>query len=168
MTSKFQSKSGLPEAMGSEYRPGYGNNFKAKPMCGIRHCNSRRIGREIMPSGEVQYTYTQGYGEIVIRTNDGTEHGHVCAICYQKFVDQAGKDYLSVAAKTEAERVTQPDMRIPTSTPSGLVDHLALIERTVLKHTDESVTIGQWQRDKEHFQQGRNWEDDIADRYSHE
>lgn len=163
---KFESKSGLPEAIGSQYRPELHPKFQPRIMCGWRNCKSRRIGHEVLPGGEIVHTYAQGFGDIVIRTDDGVVHGHVCQACYIAHLTQCGLDQLSVAQKVEAERVAQPDLKMSTSTPRGLVDHLTQIERTVLQKSQDNANMERWRADLYEWQTMVDRDNALAEQYS--
>jgi hypothetical protein len=168
VTKKFQSKSGLPEALGStahQREPEQGVHLPSKAMCDIPGCKTLRIGMETLPSGERVPVFVQGKGDVVIRTGDGTRHGYVCQEHYLKILTEAGKDQLSVAARNE-ERIAQPDLNAPAPKPSGLIDHLNEIERTVLARADDLHNADRWQAEREEAERLRQLDDEQADRWA--
>lgn len=130
---KFQSKTGLPEALGSTAHiphtvPLAAPRKVSKEMCYISGCKSIRTDRdETMPDGTKERVYTQGKGDIVIRTKDGTVQGYVCYYHYQKILDEAGKDQLS-CVRNEGINAPQEDIGFKPNTPQNLVEHLRVLE----------------------------------------
>jgi hypothetical protein len=172
MSKRFQSKSGLPEALGSTAHQHVSNNgegvhYPSKAMCDIPGCKTRRIGMETLPSGERVPVYGQGRGDVVIRTEDSVRHGYVCQEHYLKIITAAGKDQLTVAARNE-ERIAQPDLNAPAPRPSGLIDHLNEIERTVLAKADDLHNAERWQSEREEAERIRQLDDEQADRWADE
>jgi hypothetical protein len=130
MTKKFQSKSGLPEALGSSAHIHEQTRPKkvSEEMCYIPGCLSIRTNRDqTMPDGSVERIYEQGKSDIVIKSKDGTVHGYVCQYHYQKMLDEAGKDQLS-CVRTEGISAPQQELPVTERAPAGLVDHLRQIE----------------------------------------
>lgn len=165
MSRKFQSKSGLPEAIGSTaHQPSTERPYKPREMCDIPGCRSRRTRLEKLPDGNEQWLYAQGYGEIVIRTEGGKVHGHVCQVCYMRILEQSGEDQLSCAARTE-ERIAQTDMPLRADKPRGLVDHLMKIQDQ-LQHAQDRENASRWQHDLEEFEQHKARDDALAARYA--
>lgn len=124
------SKSGLPEALGSNAhihelaRP----KKVSEEMCYISGCLSVRTNRDqTMPDGSVERIYEQGKGDIVIKSKDGTVHGYVCQYHYQKLLDEAGEGQLS-CVRTEGINAPQQELPITEHAPPGLTDHLRQIE----------------------------------------
>lgn len=133
------SKSGLPEALkalgGSKQRDDGEHPHNppklhkpSEAMCDIPGCLTRRVGMETMPNGERKPIFDQGFGDVVIKTKNGTLHGYVCQEHYIKILDEAGKDQLSCAGRSE-QRIAQPDLRDPAQSPRGLIDHITELEQ---------------------------------------
>lgn len=96
--SKYKSKTGLPEALGSGAhlpapRP-YGGS-KPTPMCDIPNCRTRRGERVRLSAGGHEYVMQQGFGDVVIKGHDGGVRGYVCQQHYVEMIEAAGKDQLS-------------------------------------------------------------------------
>jgi hypothetical protein len=169
--SKFKSKSGLPEQLGSD---AYAERFGSRPpsghkpptMCDIPGCTTRRKTKERMPDGREEWTYQQGYGEVVIRTANGTVHGHVCQVHYMKILDDAGMDQLSVAARMQSPPA-QADLQMHADAPIGLIDHLTHIQEQ-LQHAQDVERAQRWQRDLQDFQRASERDEALAAQWAAE
>lgn len=163
-----KSKSGLPEQLGSNaYTERYIEpqaSFKPRIMCGIPNCQTRRVRKERLPNGEEQWLYSQGYGEVVIRTDDGKVHGCVCQAHYQRIIDDAKLDQLSCAARA-AYRQAQTDIPLRTDAPRGLVDHLTKIKDT-LQHAQQNESEERWQRERDDYERASQRDEELAAQWS--
>lgn len=168
--SRKYSQSGLPEQLGSNaFADRYNDpqaGFKPKPMCGIPNCKTRRTGWEKLPNGEKLPVYAQGFGEVVIRTSDGKVHGHVCQVHYQRIIDDAKLDQLSVAARAE-DRQAQTDIPLRTDAPRGLVDNLTKIQ-DALQHAQQHESEERWQREREGYERASERDEELAARWASE
>lgn len=147
--SKYKSKSGLPEALGSHAHvgePPRPTRKVSEEMCYIDGCKSVRTNRDItLPDGTKERLYDQGKGDVVIRTKDGHVRGYVCQFHYQKILDEAGKDQLSEASRAE-DRTTQNEMPMRTNTPHGLLDNLTKVQHDLEAQRDEQLAAEWSQR----------------------
>lgn len=127
---------------------------------------TRRTRYETLPNGDRQWLYAQGYGEVVIRTDDGKEWGHVCQKHYAEIIVQAGKDQLSCAAQAE-DRQSQNDLSLRTSTPRGLVDHITNIQAQ-LQNAQDIENDERWSHEREQFERASQRDEELAAQWESE
>ena len=128
MSKKFQSKSGLPEALGSDaHLQAQQPSGKPKPMCDIPNCLTRRGERLERPGHATEWVMLRGFGEVVIYGKGGTIQGHVCQKHYIEILDKAGKDQLS-CVRQDSLNVPQESFGYRPTTPPNLLTHLNAIE----------------------------------------
>lgn len=130
MTKKFQSKTGLPEALGSNAHlpSGPRSEDPNRPeMCQAENCQGYRKEVVTLPNGKRQGVYERAKAAIYIRDKHGNLLAAVCQKCHIEHLEAQGKDQLS-QVRIEGINAPQGEMLTRSDTPPGLIDHLRQIE----------------------------------------